>query len=156
MPEINSVAGQLVGIPVGQVYTAGPGIKIDNVNKTISAKHWVKTVSNPFSLVVANTFVQGTLTIVDGIFAIASFNFNPMLKMTIATSWVDVLTVNSAYASNELTYGTFGGSEMNYPTMAKISGNTISMNSNVSSNAYSRLGSLVYALATPVNEEDVQ
>ena len=35
MPEINSVAGQLVGIPVGQVYTAGPGIKIDNVNKTV-------------------------------------------------------------------------------------------------------------------------
>lgn len=36
MPEINSVAGQLVGIPVGQVYTAGKGIKIDNVNKVVS------------------------------------------------------------------------------------------------------------------------
>lgn len=36
MPAINSVAGQLVGIPVGQVYTAGPGIKIDNVNKVVS------------------------------------------------------------------------------------------------------------------------
>ena len=34
--EINSVAGQLVGIPVGQVYTAGKGIKIDNVNKVVS------------------------------------------------------------------------------------------------------------------------
>lgn len=34
--EINSVAGQLIGIPVGQVYTAGPGIKIDNVNKVVS------------------------------------------------------------------------------------------------------------------------
>jgi len=36
MPEINSVAGQLVGIPVGEVYTAGKGIKIDNVNKTVT------------------------------------------------------------------------------------------------------------------------
>ena len=33
--QINSVAGQLVGIPVGQVYTAGKGIVIDNVNKTV-------------------------------------------------------------------------------------------------------------------------
>lgn len=33
--QVNSVAGQLVGIPVGQVYTAGKGIKIDNVNKTV-------------------------------------------------------------------------------------------------------------------------
>lgn len=149
-----SVEGQLVGIPL-QEYTAGPGIVVDNVNKTISAKHWAKTVSNPFSLVVANTYVQGTLTIVDGTIAIASLNFNPMLKMTIGTSWANVLTVSSAYASKELVYGSFGGSEMNYPTMAKISGNTISMNANVSANAYSRLGSLVYTLATPVNEEDV-
>ena len=38
MPENNqilSVAGQLVGIPL-QEYTAGPGIVVDNVNKTIS------------------------------------------------------------------------------------------------------------------------
>lgn len=36
MPEqINSMAGQLVGIPMGQVYTAGKGIVIDNVNKTV-------------------------------------------------------------------------------------------------------------------------
>lgn len=35
MPEINSVAGQLVGVPVGQVYTAGKGVVIDNVNKTV-------------------------------------------------------------------------------------------------------------------------
>ena len=41
MPEINSVAGQLVGIPVGQVYTAGPGIKIDNVNKIVSVDETV-------------------------------------------------------------------------------------------------------------------
>lgn len=41
MPEINSVAGQLVGIPVGQVYTAGPGIKIDNVNKVVSVDETV-------------------------------------------------------------------------------------------------------------------
>lgn len=33
--EVNSVAGQLVGIPVGQVYTAGNGVVIDNVNKTV-------------------------------------------------------------------------------------------------------------------------
>lgn len=39
--EINSVAGQLVGIPVGQVYTAGPGIKIDNVNKVVSVDETV-------------------------------------------------------------------------------------------------------------------
>lgn len=36
MPEINSVAGQLVGIPVGQVYTAGDGISIDAVNKVVT------------------------------------------------------------------------------------------------------------------------
>ena len=41
MAEINSVAGQLVGIPVGQVYTAGPGIKIDNVNKIVSVDETV-------------------------------------------------------------------------------------------------------------------
>ena len=41
MAEINSVAGQLVGIPVGQVYTAGPGIKIDNVHKTVSVDETV-------------------------------------------------------------------------------------------------------------------
>ena len=41
MPEINSVAGQLVGIPVGQVYTAGKGINIDNVHKTVSVDETV-------------------------------------------------------------------------------------------------------------------
>lgn len=41
MPGINSVAGQLVGIPVGQVYTAGKGIKIDNVNKVVSVDETV-------------------------------------------------------------------------------------------------------------------
>ena len=34
--EINSVAGQLVGIPMGQVYTAGDGISIDAVNKVVT------------------------------------------------------------------------------------------------------------------------
>ena len=33
--EINAVAGQLWGVPVGQVYTAGPGVVIDNVHKTV-------------------------------------------------------------------------------------------------------------------------
>lgn len=33
--EINAIAGQLFGVPVGQVYTAGPGIVIDNVHKTV-------------------------------------------------------------------------------------------------------------------------
>lgn len=41
MPQINSVAGQLVGIPCGQVYTAGKGIKIDNVNKVVSVDETV-------------------------------------------------------------------------------------------------------------------
>lgn len=41
MPEINSVAGQLVGIPIGQVYTAGKGIKIDNVNKIVTVDETV-------------------------------------------------------------------------------------------------------------------
>ena len=55
MPEINSVAGQLVGIPVGQVYTAGPGIKIDNVNKVVSVDETVLwdyngTRTNTFNL----------------------------------------------------------------------------------------------------------
>ena len=39
--QVNSVAGQLVGIPVGQVYTAGKGIKIDNVNKVVSVDETV-------------------------------------------------------------------------------------------------------------------
>ena len=54
MPEINSVAGQLVGIPMGQVYTAGPGIKIDNVNKTVSVDEtvlWEYDGTNPQSSV---------------------------------------------------------------------------------------------------------
>lgn len=34
--EINSIAGQLVGIPMGQVYTAGDGISIDAVNKVVT------------------------------------------------------------------------------------------------------------------------
>ena len=33
--EINAVAGQLFGVPVGQVYTAGKGVVIDNVHKTV-------------------------------------------------------------------------------------------------------------------------
>lgn len=41
MPEINSVAGQLWGIPMGEVYTAGTGIKIDNVHKTVSVDETV-------------------------------------------------------------------------------------------------------------------
>lgn len=41
MPQINSVAGQLVGIPCGQVYTAGKGIKIDNVNKVVTVDETV-------------------------------------------------------------------------------------------------------------------
>lgn len=47
MPEINSVAGQLVGIPVGQVYTAGTGIKIDNVHKTVSVDETVLWEGTP-------------------------------------------------------------------------------------------------------------
>ena len=39
--QVNSVAGQLVGIPCGQVYTAGKGIKIDNVNKVVSVDETV-------------------------------------------------------------------------------------------------------------------
>lgn len=39
--EINAVAGQLWGIPMGQVYTAGPGIKIDNVHKIVSVDETV-------------------------------------------------------------------------------------------------------------------
>lgn len=39
--QINSVAGQLVGIPIGQVYTAGKGIKIDNVNKVVTVDETV-------------------------------------------------------------------------------------------------------------------
>ena len=39
--QVNSVAGQLVGIPVGQVYTAGKGIKIDNVNKVVTVDETV-------------------------------------------------------------------------------------------------------------------
>lgn len=33
--EINAVAGQLWGVPMGQVYTAGNGVVIDNVHKTV-------------------------------------------------------------------------------------------------------------------------
>lgn len=33
--EINAVAGQLWGVPTGQVYTAGNGVVIDNVHKTV-------------------------------------------------------------------------------------------------------------------------
>lgn len=39
--EINAVAGQLWGIPIGEVYTAGPGIKIDNVHKVVSVDETV-------------------------------------------------------------------------------------------------------------------
>lgn len=39
--EINAVAGQLWGIPMGEVYTAGPGIKIDNVHKIVSVDETV-------------------------------------------------------------------------------------------------------------------
>ena len=39
--EINAVAGQLWGIPMGEVYTAGPGIKIDNVHKVVSVDETV-------------------------------------------------------------------------------------------------------------------
>lgn len=47
MPEqINSVAGQLVGVPVGQVYTAGKGIVIDNVNKTVRTDETVLFTNN--------------------------------------------------------------------------------------------------------------
>ena len=49
MPQINSVYGQLVGVPVGQTYVAGPGITIDNVNKTVSVDEtvlWESNVSN--------------------------------------------------------------------------------------------------------------
>lgn len=56
MPEINSVAGQLVGIPVGQVYTAGKGIKIDNVNKVVSVD---ETVLYDCS----NNYVYGTSSV---------------------------------------------------------------------------------------------
>lgn len=44
--EINAVAGQLFGVPVGQVYTAGPGIVIDNVHKTVRADETVLYSSN--------------------------------------------------------------------------------------------------------------
>lgn len=54
MPEINSVAGQLVGIPVGEVYTAGKGIKIDNVNKVVSVDDEWEDVSDQFTKVNTN------------------------------------------------------------------------------------------------------
>lgn len=53
MPGINSVAGQLVGIPIGQVYTAGKGIKIDNVNKVV-------TVDETVLYDCSDTYVYGT------------------------------------------------------------------------------------------------
>lgn len=49
MPEINSVAGQLVGIPVNQVYTAGKGIVIDNVNKTVRTDETVLFSTDTFA-----------------------------------------------------------------------------------------------------------
>lgn len=51
--QVNSVAGQLVGIPCGQVYTAGKGIKIDNVNKVVSVDEtvlWSGTRTNSVTL----------------------------------------------------------------------------------------------------------
>lgn len=55
MPEINSVAGQLVGIPMGQVYTAGPGVKIDNVNKVVSVDITWTDVSSEITVSAAVT-----------------------------------------------------------------------------------------------------
>lgn len=49
MPELNSVQTQLFGIPMNQVYTAGPGIKIDNLNKTVSVDDTVLWSSSPGS-----------------------------------------------------------------------------------------------------------
>ena len=57
--QINSVAGQLVGIPMGQVYTAGKGIKIDNVNKVVSVDEtvlWEATANNQYSATLSEPY----------------------------------------------------------------------------------------------------
>ena len=51
--EINAVAGQLWGIPMGEVYTAGPGIKIDNVHKIVGVDETVLWDGNGSALTTA-------------------------------------------------------------------------------------------------------
>lgn len=58
--EINSVAGQLWGVPMGQVYTAGTGIKIDNVHKIITNDETVlyDTGSTEPTAITSETSIQ--------------------------------------------------------------------------------------------------
>ena len=61
--EINAVAGQLWGIPMGEVYTAGPGIKIDNVHKVVSVDEteiWsgAETVASNLELTLSEDFTN--------------------------------------------------------------------------------------------------
>ena len=87
--QINSVAGQLVGIPVGQVYTAGKGIVIDNVNKTVRIDETVlynypsnenmydstrKLISFPES---CRNFERIRVYVVNNDYAMETFEFEP-------------------------------------------------------------------------------
>lgn len=92
MPEINSVAGQLVGIPVGQVYTAGKGIKIDNVNKVVSVDETVlmdtpTAVSNNLEIVLSEVFTNFEHIRIEGVRNPASgYNTSTVMEYAVGSS----------------------------------------------------------------------
>lgn len=88
MPENNnimSLEGQLVGIPL-QEYTAGPGIKIDNVNKVISVDNSVAvltTLSDIGTASISNVFWGSTYAIKNNNWVTITFELDPMGNATV-------------------------------------------------------------------------
>ena len=85
--QVNSVAGQLVGIPCGQVYTAGKGIKIDNVNKVVTVDETVlwtgaETVANNLELTLSENYTNFERILIYG---------EPWVNWS-PTLWGDILT----------------------------------------------------------------
>ena len=154
MPEINSVAGQLVGVPVGQVYTAGPGIKIDNVNKTVSVDNTVTaitTLSDIGTKTVAGTNWTGTYAIVANNWVNLCCQFDPNAAQTV-NSGTTIFTVKTGLRpavevrANFVVTNAAGRGVM----VLKTDG-TIQMSANngvAANNMYARTFNFIYPLAS--------
>ena len=154
MPEINSVAGQLVGIPMGQVYTAGPGIKIDNVNKTVSVDNTVTaitTLSDIGTKTVAGTNWTGTYAIVANNWVNLCCQFDPNAAQTV-NSGTAIFTVKTGLRpavevrANFVVTNAAGRGVM----VLKTDG-TIQMSANngvAANNMYARTFNFIYPLAS--------
>ena len=154
MPEINSVFGQLVGVPVGQVYTAGPGIKIDNVNKIVSVDNTVTVLTNLSDIgtkAVSGTNWSNTSAIIANNWVNLICSFDPNAAQSVDTNTA-IFTVKeglrpaAVVRANFVVTNASGRGVMEIDTSGVI---RMRMNNGVAANnMYHRAFNFIYPLAS--------